>query len=63
MKTYHKTDWEVSMLLDRYPKGCALDCFCASPAEDCGCPDCQKRHAYRLYYSITMHMLMFYRLN
>jgi hypothetical protein len=63
MRRYHKSDWEIKMLLDKYPNGCTLDCFCDNPAEDCGCPDCQKRHAYKLYYSIMMHVLVAYRLN
>lgn len=63
MKRYNQDDWEINMLFDRFPKGCAKQCYCIHPGEDCGCEDCQKRHAYKTYYSPVLKKYKEYRLN
>lgn len=63
MKRYNQDDWEINMLFDRFPNGCAEKCYCVHPGEDCGCEDCQKRHAYRLYHSPILQKFKEYRLN
>ncbi|WP_316810872.1 hypothetical protein [Pedobacter heparinus] len=63
MKKYNQFDWEISVLFDRYPNGCGKECYCTSPADDCGCEDCQKRHTYRVYYSPMLKSFKDYRLN
>nr|WP_162988878.1 hypothetical protein [Pedobacter schmidteae] len=63
MKKYNQFDWEISMFFDRYPNGCGINCYCVNPADDCGCEECQKRHAYRTYYSPMLKKLKDYRLN
>ena|GEM_PF-2303089 len=63
MKRYNQDDWEINMLFDRFPNGCAEKCYCVHPGEDCGCEDCQKRHAYTLYFSPMLKKFKEYRLN
>lgn len=63
MKIYKEPDWEVRMFLDRYPQGCPNYCDCNHPAEDCGCWNCQKRHAYAMYFSVLLKKVAYYRLN
>lgn len=63
MRRYSPIGWEIDMMQDRFPEGCSRYCECNHPAEDCGCEDCQRRHAYVLYFSTEMRIITFYRLN
>jgi hypothetical protein len=56
-------EWEIRMIYDRFPDGCAKGCLCVHPADDCGCDDCGYRHAYRTMKSKLSKRQITIRLN
>ena len=56
-------EWEIRMLYDRFPDGCAKGCHCVHPADDCGCDDCEYRHCYRRVFCKLIRRLIVIRFN
>lgn len=56
-------EWEIKMFYDRFPNGCSQGCHCVHPADDCGCDDCERRHAYAAVRSRSIGIRFIIRFN